>query len=244
MDRVIRGHRLPRRSFSILATVGLVAGMLAVTASVTAKAGAATCLAKDGVTSSSDLQSIIDGASTGDRIRIRGTCIGHFDIPGGGSATSLKFVGKGRSRATLDGNDSSQVVYVHSSGSVTFQDLLITNGSWNDYGGGILISQSAVNLTGTTRVKGNTGFRGGGIYSYQGALTLSEEAQVNGNTATTEGGGGIYNYQGTVRIKGKARVKGNTAPTSGGGIYNDGGNLRHAIAGVNVRHNVPDDIAP
>jgi predicted outer membrane repeat protein len=245
MDRAPRACCTPRRICSILVTLGLVVGMLAVTASVTVStAGAAACLARDGTTSSRHLQSIIDGASTGDTIRIWGTCIGHFKIPGGGTATSLTLVGKGKKKATLDGNDSGQVVFVDSSETVTFMDLLITNGNFTDYGGGIYNSQGTVNLRGTTRVTGNTGFRGGGIYNYQGTVTMRFKAHVNGNTATDEGGGGIYNYQGTVRIRGKARVNGNTAPTSGGGIYNDGGTLVGATAGVNVKNNIPDNIGP
>jgi hypothetical protein len=136
------------------------------------------------------------------------------------------------------------VVHVEPSVTVTFLDLLITNGHLADYGGGIYNNHGIVNLRGTTRVIGNTGFRGGGIYNLQGTVTMRFKARVNGNTATDEGGGGIYNYQGTIRMRGKARVNGNSAPTSGGGVYNDGGTLVGAIAGANVRHNIPDNIAP
>lgn len=238
MDRAPEKRHAPGRVLSILAILGLVAGMLALSST----ADAATCLAKDKAKSSSNLQSIIDGASTGDTIVIKGTCVGNFLIPGAGAATSLTLMAK--KKATLNGNHSGQVVNVGNNETVTFKNLLITNGHFGDYGGGIYNYMGTLHLTGTTHVNGNTGYRGGGIYNDEGTVILSGKAHVNGNTATPEGGGGIYSYEGTVDLSGKAQVDGNTASTSGGGIYNDGATLVGAVAGVNVKSNHPDNIAP
>lgn len=73
-------------------------------------ASAADCVAKDGATVSDDLQSIIDGATTGDTIIITGTCVGNFSVPGAGSATNLTLAGKRMAISwnTLDGNGTER----------------------------------------------------------------------------------------------------------------------------------------
>ena len=74
-------------------------------------------------------------------------------------------------------------------------------------------------------------------------------AQVDGNTGGRDGGG-IYSDGGTVSMAGKAHVDGNLIGTcecggDGGGIYSVlGSTLIGVIAGVNVKSNVPDDVAP
>lgn len=72
---------------------------------------------------------------------------------------------------------------------------------------------------------------------------MSGKAQANGDTANYQGGG-IYNTVGTLTMNDAAHVDGNTAGIEGGGIYHDSGSLVGAVAGVNVRSNIPDDIAP
>lgn len=233
--RIARARRTSRRMVSIVATVGLMAGILAITAPT---ADAVTCLAKDGTQSNSNLQTIINGASTGDTIVIKGVCVGNFAIPGGGIATSLTLTGKGK-KVTLNGNNAGPVVFVDTSETVTFKNLLITNG-FGAKGGGGIVSDGTVNLTGATKVNGNRAYAGGGILNNGGTLNLGGKVQVDGNTATL--GGGIYNFESTVTMNGHAQVNGNTATSDGGGIYNNGGTLVGAVAGGNVKSNNPDDI--
>ena len=151
-----------------MAIVGIVAGMLTAAAST---AGAATCSVKDGTTSSSDLQSVIDGAASGDTIVIKGVCVGNFSIPGAGSATTLTLKGKASQgqKATLDGGGAGSVVYVGGA-TVTFATLLITNGHAQD-GGGILNDLSgSITLMGTF-VNGNAADQyGGGIENIFGTV--------------------------------------------------------------------------
>jgi hypothetical protein len=210
-----RERRTSRRILSILALSALVAGMVGITAST---ASAATCEAKDGMVSSSNLQTIIDGASTGDTILIKGTCVGNFVIPGGGSATNLTLVGQRRavSLNTLDGNGSGSVLEVDAGTTVTLKGLRITDGN---------------------------AFQGGGIFNDHGTVRLKGRTHVLGNTVTGDGGG-IFNSVGNLFLSGKARVNGNTAAGYGGGIYNNVGALVGATAGVNVKSNTPNDIAP
>ena len=78
----------------------------------------------------------IDFASTGDTITIKGTCVGNFQIPGGGTATSLTLLGKGRGgKPILDGATTGSVVAV-SGANVTVKNLLVTNGLASYTGGG------------------------------------------------------------------------------------------------------------
>jgi hypothetical protein len=209
-------RRTSRRMLSIIATFGLAAGMLATTVST---AGAAACLAKDGIASSSNLQSIIDGASTGDTIVIKGVCIGNFSIPGAGSAMSLTLVGKGTPKATLDGDNAGSVVRVGSLETVTFKNLLITNGNAVDgsgiCSGGGIFNDGTIDLKGATQVNGNSAVNyGGGIYN-NGTVELSGHAQVNDNSALY--GGGFESLRGTnVMLSGEAQVDGNEAYGAGG----------------------------
>jgi hypothetical protein len=226
-------HRTRSRTVSILGALGLMAGMLAIT---TPSSVAATCLAKDGAVSNSNLQTVIDGASTGDTIVITGTCVGNFSIPGAGSATKLTL--KAQTTATLDGNDSGPVVTViGASEIVSIKDLSITNGH-TIFGGGAggIDNEGTVNLSGKTMLTGNFGgisnvgvlnlsghaklIGGGGIYN-DGSVSLSGHAVVQGNL--NEFGGGIYNdYDGTVYMSGNAELIGNSVSDDGGGIYNNG----------------------
>ena len=191
----------------------LVAGTVGITSSA---ASAATCQAKDGVVSSSNLQSIIDGATTGDTILIKGTCVGNFAIPGGGSATNLTLQGVRRavSLNTLDGNGSGSVLTVGVGTDVTITGLRITNGN---------------------------AFQGGGIFD-QGTVRLKGRTRVIGNTVTGDGGG-VFNSGSYLYLSGKAQVNGNTAGIDGGGIERDGGSIYGATPGVNVRLNTPNDVS-
>jgi hypothetical protein len=197
-------------------------------------AGATACLAKDGSVSNSNLQTIIDGANTGDTIVITGTCVGNFSIPGGGSASSLTLVGKGTPIATLDGDHSGTVVHVGPSETVTFKNLLITNGA-ADTGGGIYNDGAIVNLSRNAQVNGNNAATfGGGIWNERGTVNLSA-AQVNQNIASFAGIG-IYNNYGTLNLSRNAQVNDNTGGNSGGGIYNYRG-VVHLSSNVQVNDN-------
>ena len=45
-------------------------------------------------------------------------------------------------------------------------------------------------------------------------------------------------------MHGAAQVVGNTAGVDGGGVYHLNGTLVGVVAGVNVKSNIPNDIAP
>ena len=151
------------RVVSVGAALGMAVATLAVVAPA-AQAGPSTCQAKNlttGAVANPDLQVVIDAASPGDRIQVKGVCVGNFTID-----KDLTVVGKATQetpKATLDGNDAGRVLSVSSlTGAgrtqVTLTNLKITHGI-----GGIYSVDSAVTLTGSTSVTGNTKPRGAGI---------------------------------------------------------------------------------
>ena len=156
-----------------------------------------------------------------------------------------------RGRAQVSGNTA----FYNGGGIVNFHDSTLTlNGSAQVNGntvtfppqglGGGIYSAGTLTLNGSAQVNHNAGAYGGGIYN-DGTLTLNGSAQVNGNTVTYDGGG-IYIGSGTVILHDSSRVNRNAASGVGGGIYvgGGGGTLSGATAGVNVKLNNPDDIAP
>jgi hypothetical protein len=254
--RNTRARRTKGRTISIVALIGMIAGTLAITAST---AGAVACQATDGTASSSNLQSIIDNALTGDRIVVRGTCFGNFQIPGAGSATNLTFVGY--SQASLNGSASGSVITLGYSGLrgpapsnlvVTFKDLQITNGSAQVGGGIYAYGTTTINLRGSTKVNDNAALSGGGgIFSYYGVVNMYGSSRVNDNTAgfktaniNTRGingaGGGIFVLYGAVNMGPASRVNNNTAIT-GGGIFSYYSTLT-GVTNANVKYNTPDQV--
>ena len=129
-----------------------------------------------GVVTSSHLQAVINGASTGDTIVISGTCVGNFAIPGAGSATSLTL--KGVHNSSLDGNGSGSVLAVGGSGTqVTIKGYLVLKNGLAARGGGIneapgVSSPNHVNLRGHVRVRSNTAGDGGGVFNESSYLSL------------------------------------------------------------------------
>jgi len=217
-------RRITRRVVSILATVGLLSGMLAVTSGPASAAGPRTCSVENttlpasytGVTGSV-LQTAIHAARSGDTLAVRGTCVGNFTIV----AKTLTLMGKpthGHPVTTLDGNGSGSVLNIGSGAVVTLTDLLITGGSgsfhgiYGPYGGGIH-NNGTLTLDGSAAVSTNTAETGGGIANF-GTLTLNDSARVNGNTASFSSGG-IYIFLGTLTLNDSAQVDGNVAQYGG-----------------------------
>lgn len=181
---------------------------------------ASPCRAKNGQSSSSDLQAVIDDASSGDTIFVRGTCVGNFSVPGGGGATSLNLVGT--RGASLDGNHSGTVLYVSPFETVAVKRLAITDGD-AAAGGGIYNDHGTIRLSRRAQVTGNTATStGGGIFNDHGTITMS--ASVTDNMAAI--GGAIYNNFGTVTLKGNSRIADNAA--NSGTVYNFRGTLKLA----------------
>ncbi len=228
MDRVERRYLTPR-SIAALVTLGLVVGSL-VAVIPSAAAAENTCGAANvtqGTPSRSNLQAAINAAHRGDRISVKGVCVGSFTID-----RNLTLVGRkipDGAKPVLHGQRGSGHV-VRVAARVTLTNLKVTGGVANtggvrsgDTGGGIRVAPAGVLTLTRSRVSGNrAAYQGGGIANY-GRLTLNS-SEVVGNRAGVKGdstgaGGGIVNY-GRLTLNGSSEVRGNRANNAGGGIVN------------------------
>ncbi|MEE4330735.1 MAG: choice-of-anchor Q domain-containing protein [Wenzhouxiangella sp.] len=100
-------------------------------------------------------------------------------------------------------------------------NLIITGGSIDGAGGGILNNQGFMVLT-SVDVSSNSASAGGGIYNDNGGLRIVD-SQVQLNTASVIGGGGVFNtgVAGQVEVDGSL-IRANIGPEGGGIFSNDG----------------------
>jgi predicted outer membrane repeat protein len=233
---------------------------------------AATCSAtdtNDGF-SSSDAQTVVDHALSGDTVTIAGTC-GGVTLFGVNSATqqngptidnSITLQGIGKS-PTLQGFGlgSDAIVLATGPDTLTVNNLTLTRagvGVLNSVNGTVTINDSTItnNLEGidensngvtmtvnNTTISGNgqSSFNGGGIYNQgTGTVLLQGTTTVTKNIAAY--GAGIYNDTGsTLSVLDSTTIKNNTASVDGGGIYNNHGTLNIASSAI-ISHNKPDNI--
>ena len=121
---------------------------------------------------------------------------------------------------TLDANDLSRMAIIDPSISVTFTNLVLTNGS--DDNGGILFiyDNSMVVLKNTDLTSGAATFSGGAVYMMHATLDAQYDSRIYLNTAAgAMGGGGIYAHQSTINLRGTTEIgylNGNTTAGDGG----------------------------
>jgi hypothetical protein len=230
---------------SIAVVVAMTIGMFAVLVPVAGAVPGAPCKVTNLATGQihngmgPNLQTAIDQAASGTRLRIRGVCVGNYAI-----GNNLKLLGRATAAypiPTIDGNDTGTVITVNT-GRVVISDLTISNGQ-AEFGtglGGGIYNAGTLTLTGSSSVSGNdtgTG-RGGGIYN-DGTLDLYGSAAVLGNGAGR--GGGIFNTAGhTVRLHGSSSVWGNHVFFFAGGIYNEGTLSLHDRSSISENHATDD----
>ena len=205
-----------------------------------------------------DLQSAVDGAASGDTLKIAGVCRGHVDVTdkdltlfGTGVRPTLDALGAGLP-LLITGADvvlagSLRVTGGTESGITNFQGTLtlsdqvrVTGNSSTGYGGGILNIGGAVVVTERARVTRNTAWRGGGIGSIGGSVSLAGVARVGWNTSSDEGGGIAVNGTGSVAVTRRSAVVGNTAGRNGGGVEVTEG---EGLVSVTGRARVADNTA-
>jgi len=258
MYRPVRQQGLTLGVFTFVSMLGVVVGTLALSVS---RAGAVenTCRSKNvtqGTPSLSNLQSAINAAHRGDRISVKGVCVGSF--------TDLTLVGhrKGRDSKPVLRGDGAWDRVLRVAGKVTLSNLTVTGGR----AGGILLRKGGILTLNRSVIRGNSSNHGGGIANYgrlvperlvlsaqehggrgrgifldtfkhglDPTLTMNDSASVRGNQATDVGGGILVN-RGTVTLKNSSsvsgnRVSGSSSPESGGGIAVQGGGtlvMRHS----------------
>ncbi len=158
---------------------------------------------------------------------------------------SLTIAGAGASTTTVNGNQAGSVFTINS-GTVTIDDVTITNGSAvfgggildygtatvtdstlsgnsaTNYGGGIMTSTGGTTTVTDSTLSGNsTAHNGGGIANFDGGPTIVTDSTLSGNSAVFLGGG-IFTYSATATVT-DSTLSGNSAGTSGGGIANFNG---------------------
>ena len=165
-----------------------------------------------------NIKRAIDKATSGDTILIgEGTFAENLNI-----FKSLTLQGAGADVTFIDGNSLATTAIIAGAGEnivVTLMDLTVQNGrSSGDYGGGLLISGGAVNLSNVIISNNVAPTGGGGIFSL-GSLTLNNVSLIDNVSEGDQRGGGLYNL-GTATLT-DVTVAGNSA-NLGGGIGNAG----------------------
>jgi hypothetical protein len=166
--------------------------------------------------------------------------------PGGGIRNRYgTVILHGSSAVSHNTADNAGGIY-NDDGTVELHDYSrVSQNTADDTGGGIYIDlEGTVELYDFSRVSHNTADNAGGIYNDNGTVELYDFGRVSHNMAISGSGGGIYIYTGMVELFDDSTITHNSAGTDGGGIYNESGSLINAVAGDNVSHNNPNDIAP
>jgi hypothetical protein len=165
--------------------------------------------------SSGNLQTAIDSAHTGDTLRIHGTCVGNYRIPGAGLAVTLTL--QGVRNGILDGNRAGTTLTIESGTTVTITGLTITGGETANNGAGIAVISSNLNLVAST-VSGNTSTQFGGGFALLGSNATVTNSSITGNSAAA--GGGIDDDQDSTLTLSSSLVSNNTSsdgPDAGAG---------------------------
>lgn len=126
----------------------------------------------------------------------------------------------GAAAATVRQTINGQRVLENGGDGVELHNLVITGGSVDGAGGGVLNSGGFMVLT-SVQVLSNSANAGGGIYNDSGVLRIVDSS-VELNSATLIGGGGVYNtgVVGAMEVSGSL-LRANAAP-AGGAIFSNG----------------------
>ena len=146
--------------------------------------------------------------------------IGDLDI-----WNSLHLVGNDIGDTTIDAKNLDRALSFLGGSSIV-ENVKIQNGETNEFGGGILVSNSSVTLK-QVDLHNNESLleRGGGIYT-DGLVTINiEDSIIRNNTAgkdlaNLESGGAIHNWTGTVNLS-RTEIFDNEG-SYGGAIFNHG----------------------
>jgi predicted outer membrane repeat protein len=232
-----------RRVAAALTLVIAVAGLAGTSGPVSAGSGCNVKNVTD-ATSFGGVQAAVDAASNGDKIEIRGACVGPVQV-----YRHITLVGKtvGGTMATIYGQESVRPMEIIFGWTVTIKNLEISSGFSVDDGGGIL-NEGTLTLTdvvvfendaqngggisnigtlvinGASRIRNNRAVHGGGGISSRGSLTIGGTTVVADNDAEFGGGIAQLGFEGRRRplvVRDKAVVRGNTGWT-GFGIHVEG----------------------
>jgi CSLREA domain-containing protein len=118
---------------------------------------------------------------------------------------------------TISGDNASKIIYIQINKTLILNNLTITNGTSDTFGGGIS-NYGALAITNSTVSGNNADLGGGGIYT-TGALTITNSTISNNSALGSHNGGGVYIDNGSVTIS-NSTFSGNSASGGmGGGIF-------------------------
>jgi hypothetical protein len=162
----------------------------------------------------SSLQAAQDAASPGDRLLVRGTCVGTTEIRTDNLTIS------GQNKTSLDGGRAGTVLRIDGGVIVTIRRLTITGGSTSGSGGGI-VNDGTLSLYDSSISGNHANVQGGGAHNSPGGTVNLYGSNISGNSGDIQGGG-VSNY-GTLNLYGSSSIGDNSA-YFGGGVINLGPN--------------------
>ena len=220
----------------LLCGLALLIGLCALTGGLTRPAHALTKLKVTTCSSDAQLQAEVAQANTDNASDvITFACSGDIKLSSTLKITgSMTLDGSGQS-VTLDGGNSTQVLYVNNGVTFTLKALTIAHGvralnalrTTTSAGGGLDNEGGTVTISNST-FSGNSASYGGGLENGNGTVSISNST-FSGNSApgpaALASGGGLDNFGGTLSIS-NSTFSGNSASSGqGGGLSNYGGTL-------------------
>jgi hypothetical protein len=220
----------------LLCGLALLIGLCALTGGLTRPAHALSKLKVTTCSSDAQLQAEVAQANTDNASDvITFACSGDIKLSSTLKITgSMTLDGSGQS-VTLDGGNSTQVLYVNNGVTFTLKALTIAHGvralnalrTSTSAGGGLDNEGGTVTISNST-FSGNSASYGGGLENGYGTVSISNST-FSGNSAPgpapTASGGGLDNFGGTLSIS-NSTFSGNSASGGqGGGLFNYGGPL-------------------
>ncbi len=176
----------------------------------------------------SAVQQAVDAASSGDTVKVAGTCIGvqnraglmqtvyiskSLTLEGGHTESDWTLEPDPDTyTTTLDADDGGRVVLISGTIDVSLDSLFLTGGV-ADAGGGIY-SNGALTLTNSTIYSNTAKGFGGGMYTRYFSPTLNS---VDFTSNLAENGGGLYIDRGNSTMN-SVNFTGNKATNDGGGL--------------------------
>jgi Prealbumin-like fold domain len=131
---------------------------------------------------------------------------------------NVNIVGPGASSLAVSGNNNSAIFTVDDGAVVSITNLTLTKGNdTTGNGGGAILNNGGLSLSGVTVSNSTTSTNGGAIYNF-GVLSIVN-SDFFGNS-TVNGTGGAIDNENTLTVTDSSFTT-NSAQT-GGGIYNDG----------------------
>ena len=155
-------------------------------------------------------------ANSGDRLDVRGKCVGSFVID-----KSLDIYGNPNKddSTVLDGGRAGRVIVVDPLAVVRMTDLIVTRGYTSSGGGAGIQNVGELTLIRSYVFDNHAGGSGGGILNL-GDLTVTRTG-VRFNSAAFDGGGMFNAGGGRGIVTYRATIADNTAPLGGAGIFSE-----------------------